>query len=133
MVLFDEPHLKIEFKNVPCKHLVATWTGCLENQQFKDGIQTVLRCCHENDIRKIISDTRRQDRVHTQDKKYADHAIKEYTTRHGVFFQAVIVSSDTFLEFSVENFDRQSRAKQQLNQYFSNDKEAINWLTEIDL
>lgn len=132
MVLYDQPHLKIEFKNVPFRHLVTTWTGTVKSQQYKDGIQTVLRCCRENEIKKLLSDTRRQEGLSIQDKKFAESAVKDYITKFGVFFQAVVVPSDIFLEFSAENFERNVKSHEHTNQFFSSDRDAMNWLMQVD-
>jgi hypothetical protein len=133
MVLFEEPHLKIEFKNIPCRHLVTTWMGMARGKLYKEGILTILKCCRENNIKKVLTDTRRQESISLDDKRYASQTIREHMTKHGLFFQAVVVSSDVFLQFTADNFDRTNFDKSGICQFFSNDKEAINWLIEVDL
>jgi hypothetical protein len=133
MVLFEEPHLKIEFKNVPCRHLVTSWTGSAKGKLYKEGILTILKCCRENNIKKVLADTRRQETIGLDDGRFATQTIREHMNRHGLFFQAIVVSSDVFLQFTTDNFDRTGHEKSGICQFFSNDREAINWLTNVDL
>jgi hypothetical protein len=133
MILFDEPHLKIEFKNIPCRHLVTTWYGSTRSQQYKDGINTILKCCRENEIRKIVNDIRHQDRITDEDERYAFDQFQEYVSRHGFFFQANLLASDVFLKFSAANFERGGgKQNYRVNQFFSNDLDAMNWLMDVD-
>ena len=133
MVLFEEPYLKIEYKNVPCRHLVTTWIGLARGKLFKEGILTILKCCQENNIKKVLTDTRRRTWISVDDERYATQTFREHMSRHGYFFQAVIVSSDVFLQFTEHNFDRTSFETSMICQFFSSDKEAVSWLLEVDL
>ncbi len=133
MILFEEPHLKIEFKNVPCRHLVTTWGRHMKGQQYRDGINTILKCCRENEIRKVLSDIRHQEGVDVEDENYAADQFRLYVDKHGFFFQALILPGDVFVKFSAANFDRKVDDRYNVNQYFSSDKDAINWLMQVDL
>jgi hypothetical protein len=132
MILFEEPHLKIEFKNIPCRHLVTTWSGFTRSQQYKDGINTILKCCRENEVKKIVNDIRQQDGVTDEDERYAFDQMQEYVGRHGFFFQANLLASDVFLKFSAANFERSVNQNYSVNQFFSNDIDAMNWLMDVD-
>lgn len=133
MVLFEEPHLKIEFRNVPCRHLVTTWVGTTRGKVYKEGIHTILKCCHENNIKKVLTDTRKQESITLEDEHYATRVFREYILKHGLFFQAIVVPGDVFLQFTADNFDRINIDHTGICQFFSNDKEAMNWLLEVDL
>ncbi|HEY0655047.1 MAG TPA: hypothetical protein VGD65_18040 [Chryseosolibacter sp.] len=133
MVLFDSKYLKIEFKNVPCRHLVANWTGSPGEDVYKHGYTTILQCCHENDIRKLLSDIRLEERLSETAEAFAEHQLANYTARHGRFFHAVVLSSEVFLKLRVVNFDRSLGRKNHVQQFFANQQDAIEWLQEADV
>lgn len=133
MILLDEPHLRIEFKNVPCRHLLTIWSGTMKSEEYRQGVSTILKCCRENEIRKIVSDIRRQDVVQREDQQFAAELMKAHVAKHGLFFQAIVLASDVFIKFSAANFERAIAQRQHMSQYFANEKDALNWLMEVDL
>jgi hypothetical protein len=133
MILFHSDHLKIEFRNVPCRHLVTKWQGMPGSATYQDGMITILKCCHDNDVSKLLSDIRLQEMVSAEDKHFVEKAIQNHTSRHGVLYQAVILSSEVFTKFSSEQFDRSVAEKHFVQQFFSNEFDAVGWLREVDL
>lgn len=131
MILFEEPHLKIEFRNVPCRILVSTWTGQAPGS-YKESIQTILQCCRENDVRKLVSDIRLQELPGEHEKKAVKSAFEQYTTKNGRLYVATIVAGEIFMNFSTENFGRATDENLYVNQFFSNELEAILWLQNAD-
>lgn len=132
MILFDSPNLKIEFKNVPCRHLLTTWRGLPVSELYQDGISEILRCCHENEISKLLSDIRSLERVTEKDQRFEDGALRAFSQRHGRLYHAVILSSEVFLEFSLTTFDRVESEQHPIQQFFSNTNDALLWFQEID-
>lgn len=132
MVLFDSSYLKLEFKNVPCRHLVASWNGSPGDEVYKHGCSTILRCCHENDIRKLVTDTRLQEPVSEAAEEFSEKAISNYVARHGRFYHAVVLSNEVFVKFRVANLDRNADSKKYLHQFFSTQQDAIAWLQQAD-
>ena len=133
MVLFDSTNLKIEFRNVPCRHLVTSWLGMPVSEIFQEGINTILKCCEENDVRKLLSDIRFQEQISDDDETFAEEAICRHAERHGLLHQAVVMSNEVFLVFNTRHFDRRLEERYHVKQYFSNEKEAVAWLYEVDL
>lgn len=132
MILFDSVHLKIEFKNVPCRYLAARWNGSPGDDMYKDGCTTILQCCHENGIQKLLSDIRLQEQITDKAESFAEKAISNYAARHGVFYHAVVLSTEVFMKFGVENFDRSLGEKYHVQQFFANQQDAVTWLQEAD-
>lgn len=132
MILYDSTYLKIEFRNVPCRHLVANWTGSPDDEMYKHGCKRILRCCHENDIRKLLSDIRLRERISDTAEHLAETAIKEYVAQHGRFFHAVVLSNEVFVKFSVINLDRGVASNRYVHQYFANQQDALAWLEQAD-
>ena len=132
MILFDSANLKIEFRNVPCRHLVTSWLGLPVSEIFQEGINTILRCCEENDVRKLLSDIRFQEQIPNDDELFAEQAICRHAARHGLLHQAVVLSNEVFLKFNASDFDRCFEEKYHVKQFFSNEKEAVAWLLEVD-
>jgi hypothetical protein len=125
MVLFDQPHLKIEYRSAPCRYLLSTWTGTVLSKDYKEGVQRVLQCCRENGIDKLVTDTRRQDILSLEDRRFAEQAIQRHLRDHGRFYQAVIVPSDVFLTFGTDEFSHRTHL-------FANDFEAVEWLKGLE-
>lgn len=132
MVLFDSANLKIEFRNVPCRHLVTSWLGMPASETFQDGVNTILKCCAENDVRKLLSDIRFQEQLSDQDEEFAEQAMCRHAAQHGLLHQAVVMSNEVFLRFNMRHFDRYLDDKYHVKQFFSNEKEAVAWLQEVD-
>ena len=133
MVLFDSSYLKIEFRNVPCRHLVSSWLGMPVSKNYHDGINTILKCCEENDVRKLLNDIRFQEQLSEDDEDFADEAIGRHAERCGLLHEAIVMSNQVFLKFNKRHFDRCLHDKYHIKQLFSNEKEAIAWLMEVDL
>lgn len=132
MILFDSSYLKIEFRNVPCRHLVTSWLGLPVSEIFQEGIHTILRCCEENDVRKLLSDIRFQEKVSADDELFAEQAICRHAARYGLLHQVVVLSNEVFLKFNASDFDRCLADKYHVKQFFPNEKEAVAWLLEVD-
>jgi hypothetical protein len=132
MILFDSSHLKIEYKNVPCRHLVTSWLGLPVSTIFQEGVNTILKCCEENDVRKLLSDIRYQEQISEEDEQFAHDAICRHAERHGVLHQAVVMSNEVFLTFNANDFDRCFEEKHHVRQFFPNEREAVAWLQEVD-
>jgi hypothetical protein len=132
MILYDSAFLKIEFKNVPCRHLVASWNGSPGDDMYKNGFTTILQCCHENDIKKLLSDIRFQDKITADAESFAEKSTSNYTARHGILYHAVVLSNEVFLKFGVVNFDRGLAEKFHIQQFFANHHDAVAWLQQAD-
>jgi hypothetical protein len=132
MILFDSNYLKIEFKNVPCRHLVAIWNGLPVGDLLENGCNTILQCCHENDIQKLLSDIRFREQLSERAEAFEEKAIASHASRHGRFFHAVVLSNEVFLKFGVTTFDRNLTGKEYEQQFFANQQDAVTWLDTAD-
>lgn len=132
MVLFDSSYLKIEFRNVPCRHLVTFWLGMPVKEMLQEGIRTILKCCDENDVRKLLNDTRFQENISDYDENLTDEAISQYALRHGLMHHAVVISKEVFLKFCPGDFEPKENTRNHIKQFFANEKDAVTWLQEVD-
>lgn len=132
MTLFDSSNLKIEFKNVPCRHLVASWSGSPSEDFYKLGCDTILKCCHDNDIRNLLSDIRLQEKITESAEAFAEDAIANFGARHGRLYHAVVLSNEVFIKFGAAYFDRNTSGKNHVQQFFANQQDAVNWLQEAN-
>jgi hypothetical protein len=111
---------------------VTSWLGLPVSAVFQDGVNTILKCCEENDVRKLLSDIRFQEQISNEDELFADRAICRHAERHGPLHQAIVLSNEVFLKFNASDFDRCLEEKCHVKQFFSNEKEAVAWLLEVD-
>jgi hypothetical protein len=112
---------------------VTSWLGLPVSAIFQDGVATILRCCEENNVRKLLSDIRFQEQISEDDQCRAEQAITRHAAQHGRLHQAVILSNEVFLKFNARDFDRAFEQKYYIKQFFANEKEAVAWLQAIDL
>jgi hypothetical protein len=133
MILLESPNLTIEFKNVPCRHLVTTWRGLLLGSRYEEGITTILNCCHENDISKLLSDIRLLEPLTDSDQHYAQVALSQYTEVHGFLYQAIVMSSEVFSKFTSASFGYAENELHHIQHFFSNEGDAMLWLQQADL
>ncbi len=132
MVLFDSAYLKIEFRNVPCRHLAISWLGLPLTDIFHEGVNTILRCCEENDVRKLLTDIRYQEQLPEADERFAEEAINKHGARYGMIYNAIVLSNEVFVRFDSRYLESQNNQTYQVKQFFGNEREATAWLHEID-
>jgi hypothetical protein len=79
-----------------------------------------------------MSDIRSLEPLDDGDQHYTDDAIIQHTSSHGFLYQAVIVSSEVFLQFSSTDFTSGPN-RSHIQQFFSNEGDALTWLQTIDM
>ncbi len=132
MVLLDEPHLKIEFRNVPCRYIVTTWTGNVGSDVYRKKLAVIIRCSRENGVRKLLNDTRLRETLLDIDREFETSLLRDFGAQQGLVYQATLLASELFVRFSADNLHHTSAASPFIHQFFSDEREAIQWLTKVD-
>jgi hypothetical protein len=130
--LHESKFLTIELHEQPFKHLVTRWDGFTKNEDFLNSIDLILKCIATNNAKLVLNDIRTHQGVGPDAQAEAAKKVKEFVEKKGPFKQAMLVSDEIFLQFSSKNFDKKLKAqvKDEINKFFSNEKDALAWLSE---
>jgi hypothetical protein len=128
MRLDNQAHCQIDYlPELFC--LVQNWQGYAGSKKFRDSIEKTIAFTKMYPVRYIISDTREQQIVASEDVAWLANVGNPHLVAAGVQKLAFIAPKDAFTLMGESNYA--SRSKGQLEvRWFTDFEEAKAWLLE---
>jgi hypothetical protein len=118
-----------ELKHDPAlKCVVQTWKGYCESSEFRKAIVDTLTFFEQNNVSRIISDTRKQKVVKPEDTDWVATTVNPKLISNGLRKMAFILPEDVFASLSVDRFLKISN-NFELG-HFQDMEEAKSWIAE---
>ncbi len=110
------------------KYIVANWLQFPLSEEFRTGMDQIIRLMEENKIGKVLTDTRKMGAISPDDQ---DWSITDWLPRAfkaGYRRIALVISEDIFNQMSVEDIMSRVEGMDFVTKYFPNSEEGRKWL-----
>jgi len=124
---FKAPYLLLQY-NEQEKYIVANWQHFPLSEEFRVGMDHLIRLMEEKKIGKVLTDTRKMGAISPDDQ---DWSINEWLPRAfkaGYRRIAIVISEDIFNQMSVEDIMSRVKGVDFVTQYFPSLEEGRKWL-----
>ena len=108
--------------------IIAIWKTPPLSDEFREGMETMLRAMLHFKTGKIVADTVYMGAVHPDDQEWAASHWYNRAAEAGFSHNAVIVPADIFTEMSVEAILDKVVNNVVVNKYFPGIEEAMAWI-----
>ncbi len=128
MIIDSQPHCTLEYiAELRC--VLQTWEGFSGSRRFRDSIKKTIAFAQTEEVNAIISDTRGQKLVATEDVKWLSEVANPQLHEAGVCKLAFIVPKEQLLQMGQREYAWQSQDQITI-EWFSDLDEAEAWVRE---
>ena len=124
---FQTPYLLLQY-NEQEKYTAASWQHFPLSDEFRAGMDQLIRLMEEKKIGKVLTDTRKMGAISPDDH---DWSINDWLTRAfaaGYRRIAIVISEDIFNQMSVEDIMSRVEGVDFVTKYFPSPEEGRKWL-----
>lgn len=111
--------------------IIAVWKTPPSSDEFREGLETMLRAMIHYKTGKIIADTIYMGAVHPDDQEWVASHWYSRAAEAGFSHNAIVVPADIFTEMSVEAILSQVQNNITMIHYFSGIDQATAWIAEF--
>jgi hypothetical protein len=108
--------------------IIAIWKTPPLSEEFRTGMETMLRAMAHFKTGKIVADTVYMGAVHPDDQEWVASDWYNRAAKTGFSHNAIVVPADIFTEMSVEAILNRVENNVAAISYFPNVDEAIAWI-----
>lgn len=124
--VFEKPFVEITFDE-ESKVIIARWIGFLKLDDLKTGCAELTSFIKKNNIKNHLSDHTRLKILSKEVQGYLGGTWFPEVSALGLQKVAVLVSNDVFAQATVDNVNKTTIGKLQMNTYPS-EKQCLDWL-----
>lgn len=125
-IIFNKPYVEISFDE-ESKVIIARWIGFLKVDDLKVGCSEITKFIKNNNIKSHLSDHTRLKILSKDVQEYLGITWFPEVSALGLKKVAVLVSDDVFAQATVNNVNKTTVGKLQLNTLPS-EKQCMDWL-----
>lgn len=126
MIYMDEPYLKLEWDEAN-KIVVAQWTGFFSGERFRAGLIKGLEVIAAHSAANWLADVSDAKVTSLEDQNYLAYEWTPLAIARGLRRIAYVVPKDVIAQMALNRIVSQTQGLEM--HYFSDKREAQNWLT----
>lgn len=125
-VIFNKPYVEISFDE-ETQVLIARWIGFLKTDDLKTGCTELINFIKKNNIKNHLSDHTRLKILSKEAQEYLGGTWFPEVAGLGLRKVAVLVSDDVFAQATVNNVNKTTVGKLEMNTLPS-ERQCMDWL-----
>lgn len=114
---------------IPC--IKVKWKGLPPSDEFRKGCNIVLEFMRKHNITKVLTDNTEAKVFAVEDQKWLNEEWLPRAQAIGYSCSAVLLPNDPFITFAVKNIVAKRDPKKFKSKFFTDEREALNWLKQI--
>ena len=126
--LFSKDYCKI-FYNSKDNYLNVQWYGFPRSTDFRYACMKVLDFIKEYNTGKLLTDNRNAKVFSVDDQKWLNNEWLPLALEAGYYCSATLINDDVFVKNAITNITNKRDKKSVKTNMFTDEDEAINWLS----
>jgi formate dehydrogenase maturation protein FdhE len=122
-----------EYRSNPTPHIYINWEFMIEENFFREGMETLIEMMEEHKTGKILSNVTQLGPLSDEDQKWCIDSWLPRALAIGYSSIANIISEDIFGKMAIEDILNNAAEKSPIKiQYFDNEEKAVEWLASLE-
>ena len=108
------------------QQLIATYTGFVRSEMFKEAIDKISSVCANNRIKSLVVNSLNQGPLSPSDNEYAGRSLP-FLSENGLRYMAFVMPQHVITAMGVKRFSKLNKTEIQLG-HFTDPNEALEWI-----